>query len=486
MKKIMRYLLVIAMVLCMVQPAFAEAPITVQLDGQNLTFTDAQPRVIGERTYLPMRAVLEAMGVTVGFKDDVITAARGSKSISMTDGSTTATITRDGVSETVELDAAPFIDAHLRRTYIPAELISTAFDAAVGWDAKANTVVIVDTEKQVAAAIEGKSFTLLDKLAAHSDKYSKGIWTGDVVVTGTVNLNVDMSEEENGSDEMRLKASIPVLFSFQSVSQDETDIEASGKLTLDLLEITEFTRKLIGTNGVTEEDQAELETLAAALRENGVSFGLRYNEATNRLYLNLDLSALDDGSGELPSKDVWYYLEDDENGRDTEDVLEGVKHFDYTVLLETILSGVSVDDAKEGYPLFKAAANGLAERLSDSGFINSGDNYATSVSQRFGGIIATLKIAMIMKDDVVTACGFDLNVNGNFSGEEGDKLSLDLNFNIDENDVISGAMFLTLGEEASINCDITGSYTNSGEAPHGTPPEGAPLVDLITILLGEE
>ena len=45
----------------------APAAISVQLDGENLTFTDAAPQVQEERTFLPFRAVFEAMGAVVDY-----------------------------------------------------------------------------------------------------------------------------------------------------------------------------------------------------------------------------------------------------------------------------------------------------------------------------------------------------------------------------------------------------------------------------------
>ena len=41
------------------------AGIAVQLDGQNVAFTDAAPVAKSGRTFLPFRAVFEAMGVQV-------------------------------------------------------------------------------------------------------------------------------------------------------------------------------------------------------------------------------------------------------------------------------------------------------------------------------------------------------------------------------------------------------------------------------------
>ena len=40
--------------------------IAVQLDGANVVFTDAVPEVLNQRTFLPFRAVFEAMGAKAG------------------------------------------------------------------------------------------------------------------------------------------------------------------------------------------------------------------------------------------------------------------------------------------------------------------------------------------------------------------------------------------------------------------------------------
>ena len=64
--------------------AAEDAGIAVQLDGQALTFTDATPQVRDQRTFLPFRAVFEAMGAEVSNEGSVITAVRDGKSLTMT------------------------------------------------------------------------------------------------------------------------------------------------------------------------------------------------------------------------------------------------------------------------------------------------------------------------------------------------------------------------------------------------------------------
>ena len=71
--------------------------ISVQLDGQALTFTDAVPQVVDQRTFLPFRAVFEAMGAEVSNADSTITAVRGDTTLTMKLGETAATVIKNGV-----------------------------------------------------------------------------------------------------------------------------------------------------------------------------------------------------------------------------------------------------------------------------------------------------------------------------------------------------------------------------------------------------
>ena len=130
----------------------AEQTIAVQLDGQNLTFTDAVPQVKDQRTFLPFRAVFEAMGAEVSNEGDVITAARDGKTLTMTIGSTEATLTEGETATVITMDVAPYVDSATWRTYVPVRFAAQAFGCAVGWDLDDQTAVIVDTEKLLGSA----------------------------------------------------------------------------------------------------------------------------------------------------------------------------------------------------------------------------------------------------------------------------------------------------------------------------------------------
>ena len=66
--------------------AEGDAGISVQLDGQTLTFSDAAPEARDGRTFLPVRAVFEAMGAQVSYDaaSGAVTAVRDGTTVTMT------------------------------------------------------------------------------------------------------------------------------------------------------------------------------------------------------------------------------------------------------------------------------------------------------------------------------------------------------------------------------------------------------------------
>ena len=63
---------------------FVEPPVTVQLNGENLVFTDAKPQLTNERTFLPFYAVFNALGADVRWTEaepDKVVAVRDGRTI---------------------------------------------------------------------------------------------------------------------------------------------------------------------------------------------------------------------------------------------------------------------------------------------------------------------------------------------------------------------------------------------------------------------
>lgn len=80
----------------------APAGISVVLDGQALSFTDVQPQMKDNRTFVPFRSVFEAMGATVEFDNAtrVVSAERDGILVEFTLGSADVKVTENGQTET--------------------------------------------------------------------------------------------------------------------------------------------------------------------------------------------------------------------------------------------------------------------------------------------------------------------------------------------------------------------------------------------------
>lgn len=477
MKRALRYLLIAVLTLCLTQAALADSTISVQIDGEPLVFTDAQPQVVNGRTFLPVRAVFEAMGAEVGYNDGVVTAVRDGKTITMTLGSTTATVTEDGVTTTLTMDVTPYADTALGRTFVPVRFAAQALGANVGWDQAAQTVVIVDAEKQVDDALEGKSFTYLEKLAAYSEQFNEGVWSTDMTLTGKVDLDLAAIVPETP-----LAFSVPVNASAKCVTADGSKLDMSGTVTADLASLFEQAKSLSSTE-LDPADLALADGMVSALSKDGVTYSLRGDLSTGKVYLNCDLSALESllGANELPlDKDAWYAVDFEavyrELGIDFDELMEQSKDFDYEEMIRTLLSSVDVNDSTIGYQAFDDSLQLLVDTLADDGFVKNGNVYTTTVERELDGIEVKAVLSLTMKDDAVTGCGFELSLLG--SMESVGELSMQMKMAVDEQNKLSGTLSMELFDAVTVSFDLTGSYTKGGAAPLTTPPAGAKVVDL--------
>ena len=99
-KKIVAALCTAAMMVSVLSVSAWAVPsgITVQVNGQEVTFPDAEPESKNGRTFIPVRAAFEALGAEVTWDqaDKSVTAVKGDTTVVMTLDSTKAEITEDG------------------------------------------------------------------------------------------------------------------------------------------------------------------------------------------------------------------------------------------------------------------------------------------------------------------------------------------------------------------------------------------------------
>ncbi|MGN1007926.1 MAG: leucine-rich repeat protein [Butyricicoccus sp.] len=118
-----------------------DSQIHVVYNGRRISFgaTGQNPVVESGRTLVPLRAIFEAMGATVGWDDatKTVTATRGGDTIKLTLGD--KTLYKNGKAVmTLDVPAKSLNG----RTVVPARAVAEAFGADVGWIAAAKIVTI--------------------------------------------------------------------------------------------------------------------------------------------------------------------------------------------------------------------------------------------------------------------------------------------------------------------------------------------------------
>lgn len=111
--------------------------IKVKLDGTQIQF-DQQPVLENDRTLVPLRAVFEALGMTVEWEQEsqTVTAVNSDTVIRLTVGDTTAYVN----GAPVQLETAAKIVAD--RTLVPVRFIAESAGLQVEWEQASQTVVI--------------------------------------------------------------------------------------------------------------------------------------------------------------------------------------------------------------------------------------------------------------------------------------------------------------------------------------------------------
>lgn len=129
-----------------------ELKINVSVNGNEIVFEDQQPVIVNDRTLLPIRSVMEAMGKQVLWEAET-------QSVIVTDGTTTVKLrinddtmyqtvydpyNNEEITSEVTLDTPPMLINN--RTCLPIRAVAEAFMATVDWDAETRSVLIVTAD----------------------------------------------------------------------------------------------------------------------------------------------------------------------------------------------------------------------------------------------------------------------------------------------------------------------------------------------------
>lgn len=158
-KAIASIITLIVLLTCLVVPskAYIDDSVSVYLDGNKLTF-DIDPCIINNRTFVPVRGVLEAAGASVSWDKDTRTTvvSKGNTTVWISVDFNYMAVQKDGVSYVSGFEVAPCIIQD--RTFIPIKPIAEVFDMTVGWDALSRSVLITTSEPKVPSVITLSGF----------------------------------------------------------------------------------------------------------------------------------------------------------------------------------------------------------------------------------------------------------------------------------------------------------------------------------------
>lgn len=136
-----------------------QSQVKVTIEDQPVTF-DVPPFIEQNRTFVPLRAIFEALGAQVSWDGEskTVTATKDDTTVTLVIGKKEITVN----GTTKELDIAPQVV--LDRTLVPARAVSEAFGYQVGWDEESKTVQIAPfSSQEQGLTLHADTFSYLGK-----------------------------------------------------------------------------------------------------------------------------------------------------------------------------------------------------------------------------------------------------------------------------------------------------------------------------------
>ncbi len=427
----------------------AEAPagISVQLDGKNLTFTDAVPQAKDNRTFLPFRAVFEAMGALVTNDGDVITATRDGKTLTMTVGSATATLEENGETTTITMDVAPYVDSSTWRTYVPVRFAAQAFGCNVGWDQANSTAIIVDVDQLLGET----TYTLMDNYMSYLQEHSR---TGNQASEGTVDLSLFLDSSLTGSEE-----DVDMAFS-GSLTGVSSQTAAQMEMALDLSDLAYLAAS--DPASMTQEEMNALEDLLA-----NMELEVRMDMEAGTCYLYLPFAASAGESG-------WYSMDLNalfaQSGLDMADLLAlSQQDISLSEVLRQTLAATEITDSATGYAMLTQTADVFAKLFGDSAFTKSGDTYTATYSETADGSTITCTTTLTAQGDDIVSMTMKMS-----AAAEGMEMGMDMSASATESDVtmtmdLSGLMTLEMAVNSAVSATNEVPATGLPAGVNATP-----------------
>lgn len=443
-------------------PVASNVQVTVLVNGKPLTFTDATPQLKDDRTYVPYRAVFEALGAEVAFDGATrtVTAQRDDTQVSFVLGTTQVTITENDETQTVATDAAPYIDPNTDRTMVPVRFAAQALGCMVGWDQETKTVNVIDVDALRAAY--GDKFQLMER----ASKEMQEAMPKELSFSGK--LNMELSVTDSGTT---FPISITGTIS-GGMNEDAANMKAA--LSLDLT-------KLLDESSMTKEEYQQAVQLMAALKNVEINYII--NMKTGMIYLNMPVLAQLEPSFQA---DAWYSLSLNEIyqqilGMDVDFATLMTQSQDMSIVDALLMTADMVKDAPDAYAQVVTMLSTCESILGDKAFTKNGNVYTSNFAFSQNGQSVGLKMTLTETNDKISAMTMDLT-----AAAEGMEISMKMAESAKNSTLsfsLSGDAFT--GEPMEMKMELSMDYSELTDAVLTEPAAGSAVYDLMELLGGQ-
>lgn len=434
--------------------------ISVQLNGENITFVDATPQMQNDRVFLPIRRLCELIGAEViSFDENTNTVVIGKDGAKVTfvNGKTGMTIEDpDGEIRTVETDVASYEDKTYFRTMVPVRFLSEALGLNVGWDNENQTVLLLDTTA-LTDQLAGK-FSLMNQYQSSSIQQTIG---KTFAVTGDAQIDLQLEPQMTQTEQAVALHAAGTLSGLTSETATQLDLNLNFNLDELLAQMT-------------EEELADPATqdMIAALQDMRMQYIMDLNAGD--LYLNMgNLSSMI-----LPeaTAESWFSV----------DLAELLETFgiDFNSLMELNSASVTFEETMgslfSAYPLTSVNDYALLQQLvdqllamfGDDSFVKQGSRYVSTYNLEQNGVQMVLKTTLSASSDTIDRIELTLSVTAD--GQD----ILGMQISCQENLDTALTMSLTIADTMSMDLSMTLGYEGSDQAPATKPADGTDIIPL--------
>lgn len=449
----------------------------VMWNGKCIQFTDAAPEIANNRTMVPIRAIMEDLGADVTYENRTVTCVLNGVTVTFAVGGTSATVEKNGETETVTLDSPSYIKNN--RTYVPVRFISEASGYDVFWDNVARTAVIVDRDSAVAAL--DANLTILNEMM--QKQYAQYDFSKAYEIDYSMDGTVSMVDTISGNKNYTFDADMSVLWK-------GTDYEVNGTLNLgDVIEA------LVDSGEISaDEIPAELTALMKKM-----DFAMILSSEGYWINAPILTYALAQQYPELSGKDVWMdvgallgmdvrQLMDTSAALMTEDATIGSLLYDSSVTSMEMLSEMRQLSYFNFSQSLSSTKTMLDALLGDDTFTKSGTSYKWSLDNKdLVALSAAMGMPITEEDLEGVDFSMEMTIRSNGSAD------YDLEFSLTDaysgatavftmsgtSGALSGNMNLRLQIKNVADAKLTIKYTGrtTTKTPATQPPAGAEILD---------